>query len=54
MLCPLPLLLHRLLESRHDSVPKWAEKKLVTADRKTLERWSIQFLDVKSLDDGFK
>ncbi len=45
--------LRSLLERRFGALPSWASAKLAAASAEILERWSLQLLDARSLDDVF-
>jgi len=46
-------LLRSLLERRFGSLPSWVSAKLGAASAEILERWSLQLLEARSLDDVF-
>ena len=46
-------MLSRLLQRRFSNVPAWAQEKIANADLPTLEKWSLQIFDAKSLEDVF-
>ncbi|NGZ05184.1 MAG: Rpn family recombination-promoting nuclease/putative transposase [Magnetococcales bacterium] len=46
-------LLTRLLQRRFGSLPDWVQDNLSKADSRSLEQWSLQFVDASSLEEIF-
>jgi len=46
-------LLRSQLERRFGALPSWVSAKFAAASAEILERWSLQLLDARSLDDVF-
>jgi len=46
-------ILTRQLQHRFGAVPDWASDQIAKAEPPSLEKWSLRFVDAKSLDDVF-
>ena len=46
-------MLLRQIQHRFGSTPTWAKDKIDKTDLPTLEKWSLQFVEAKSLEDVF-